>query len=105
MMRQKDPRLEKIRNSDAQMALVATQLLQGESSKLYAADTTQFLRAALAAIGGSRSRQTVAAIGIEKGFAWILPPPAEAPAPKPAPAPAEPQAERPSDAPPSLLRH
>jgi hypothetical protein len=102
LLRQKDPRLEKLRNSDPQMALVATELLQGESNKLYAADTTQFLRAALDAITGPKSRQTMAIIGIEKGFSWVLPPPAE---PVPArPAEAEKQGERPADAP-SLLKH
>lgn len=105
LLRQKDPRLEKIRSSDAQMALVATELLQGESTKLYAADTTQFLRAALAAIAGPKSRQSVAMIGIEKGFSWILPPPAEEAPPRPLPAQAEQQRERPADAPPSLLKH
>ena len=103
LLREKDPRLEKIRNSDPQMALVANALLQGESTKLYAADATQFLRAAFAAIAGPKSRQTMSMIGIEKGFAWILPPPPDA-APKAAQPQAEQKGERPADAP-SLLRH
>jgi hypothetical protein len=104
LLRQKDPRLEKIRNSDPQMALVATGLLQGESTKLYAADATQFLRAALAAIAGPKSRQTMAMIGIEKGFAWILPPSAEPVPPQVEQSRAAPQGERPADAP-SLFKH
>jgi hypothetical protein len=108
MLRQKDPRLEALRSSDPQMAQVATELLQGESMKLYAADTTQFLRAALAAIAGPKSRQTMAIIGQEKGFAWVLPPPPEAERPKPTPSQASAQSgqsgERPADAP-SLLKH
>lgn len=110
MLRQKDPRLERIRDSDPQMALVADELLKGESNKLYAADTTQFLRAALAAIADPKSRQTVAAIGVEKGFFWVLPPPAEATPRRPSPEEGAqqgqqaPQGERPADAP-SLLKH
>ena len=105
MLRQKDPLLEKIRTSDTQMALVATGLLQGESTKLYAADTIQFLRAVLAVIAGPKSRQTMAIIGIEKGFAWIVPPPAEAALLKStSPTQGGQQAERPADAP-SLLNH
>ncbi len=104
MLRQKDPRLEKIRNSDPQMAMVVTGLLQGESTKLYAADTTEFLRAALAAIAGPNSRQTMSMIGMEKGFAWILPPPTEAAPLKGQQPEAGQQGERPADAP-SLLKH
>jgi hypothetical protein len=110
MLRQKDPRLERIRDSDPQMALVADELLKGESNKLYAADTTQFLRASLAAIADPKSRQTVAAIGVEKGFSWVLPPPAEAAPRRLSPeeaaqqGPQAPQGERPADAP-SLLKH
>jgi hypothetical protein len=90
------------------MALVAAEL-QSDSTKLLAVDATQFLRAALAAITPPKARQTMAVLGIEKGFAWILPPPAEAE--RPVSAQAEqaeqagpPQQERPADAP-SLLKH
>jgi hypothetical protein len=105
LLRQKDARLERIRTSDPQMALVAAEL-QSDSTKLLAVDATQFLRAALAAITPPKARQTMAVLGIEKGFAWILPPPAEAE--RPVSAQAEqagpPQQERPADAP-SLLKH
>jgi hypothetical protein len=104
LLRRRDARLEKIRTSDPQMAQVATSLLQGESTKLYAADTTQFLRAALAAIAGPQSRQTMSMIGIEKGFAWILPPPAETLPSNPERPEAGQQAERAADAP-SLFKH
>lgn len=106
LLRQKDPRLEKIRTSDAQMALVASRLLEGDSSKLLAADAVQFLRAALAAVAPPKSRETMAIIGIEKGFSWVLPPPAETerPAAVQAQATTGQQAERPPDAP-SLFKH
>jgi hypothetical protein len=105
LLRQKDPRLEKLRNSDPQMAMVASQV-QSDSTKLLAVDATQFLRAGLVAINPPNARETVAIIGMERGFSWVLPPPAEPERPKPAQtAQAEqPQKERPADAP-SLLKH
>jgi hypothetical protein len=91
------------------MALVVTNLLEGQSTKLYAADTTQFLRAALAAIAAPNSRETMSMIGVDKGFAWILPPPPDPVRPKAVQSPGvdasqAPQGERPADAP-SLLKH
>jgi hypothetical protein len=105
LLRQKDPRLERIRTSDLQMAMIAAQI-QTDSTKLLAVDATQFLRAALAAITPPKARQTMAVIGMEKGFAWILPPPSELEHPSPVQAQqaAQRQEERPDDAP-SLLKH
>jgi hypothetical protein len=77
LLRQKDPRLEKVVASDPAMGEVAAQLLGGESKKIKSQDATQFLRAALAAIAPQNSRQTFAVIGQESGFAWVLPPPPE----------------------------
>ena len=77
LLRQKDPRIEKICASDAKMRDVADRLLAGESNKLLAVDATQFLRAALAVLSPPNARQTMAAIGLETGFDWILRPPAE----------------------------
>ncbi|MGA8145731.1 MAG: hypothetical protein WB987_17735 [Candidatus Acidiferrales bacterium] len=96
MLRQKDPRLEKLSTSDPVMASVASMLLKGISNKIATADATQFLRAALNAIAPPNARETMATIGFQSGFAWVLPPPNE---PKPPSAPKE----RPSDAP-SLLK-
>ncbi|HXJ18205.1 MAG TPA: hypothetical protein VNM68_13545 [Candidatus Polarisedimenticolia bacterium] len=77
LLRGKDPRLEKIRSSDAKMAGVADRLLAGESNKVSADDATQFLRAALDAIAPPQARETMAMIRPETGFAWVLPPPEE----------------------------
>jgi hypothetical protein len=96
MLQQKDSRLEKLSNSDPVMAAVASMLLKGISNKVASADATQFLRAALNAISPANARETVAAIGFQTGFAWILPPPNE-------PKPALQQKERPADAP-TLLK-
>jgi len=78
LLRQNDPRLLRVRESaDAQVSHVANFLLQGESNKVPAADAIQFLRAALAATSPPNSRQTMAAIGTQTGFQWILQPPPE----------------------------
>jgi hypothetical protein len=78
LLRQKDPRLEKLISSDEKMAEVAKLFLQGESSKIPAADATQFLRAALDALAPPDTRETMASISEESGFAWVLEPPHEA---------------------------
>src|SRR5579863_805713 len=98
LLRQKDPRIEKICASDAKMREVADRFLEGQSGKVIAADATQFLRAALGVLAPPNARQTMASIGFETGFDWILRPPPEA---KRATAQAE--QERPADAP-SLLK-
>lgn len=81
LLRTNDPRLEKIRSSDAKMAAVAARFLEGESNKVLAADATQFLRAALDAIAPPNARETMAIIRQETGFDWILEPPPEPVAP------------------------
>jgi hypothetical protein len=92
MLRRNDPRLQKLSNSDPVMASVAGMFLKGISNKVATADATQFLRAALNAISPQKARETVAMIGFQTGFAWILQPPNE-------PKPALQQKERPADAP------
>ena len=77
LLRNHDPRLEKITASDPKMAEVATRFLQGESNKISAADATQFLRAALDAIAPPNAPETMARITEEDGFSWILAPPPE----------------------------
>jgi hypothetical protein len=97
MLRQKDPRLQKLSDSDSNMAAVASMLLKGASNKIKQADGTQFLRAAIHTISPANSRETMAAIGLESGFAWIVQPPNE---PKPA---LQQKEQRPADAP-TLLK-
>jgi len=77
LLRKSDPRLEKIRNSDAKMGEVARRLLEGESAKVLSTDAVQFLRAALGAVAPPNARETLAIIGFETGFDWILAPPSE----------------------------
>ena len=96
ILQQKDARLEKLSNADPVMSAVSSMLLKGISNKIATADATQFLRASLGAISPANARETVASIGFQTGFAWILPPPNE-------PKPALQQKERPADAP-TLLK-
>lgn len=106
LLKQKDPRLERIRNSDPEMAMVVDQI-QTDSMKLHAAETEQFLRAALAAVTPPERRQTMSVIAMDRGFAWIVRPPAEQEHAAPretAQAQSQQQKERPADAP-SLLKH
>jgi hypothetical protein len=77
LLRQKDPRLQAIVASDGKMGQVSDLLLRGESNKILGVDATQFLRAALDALTPPKARQTMAIIGLESGFQWILPPPPE----------------------------
>jgi hypothetical protein len=98
LLRRKDPRFEKICASDAKLREVADYFLGGQSGKIIAADATQFLRAALAVLAPPNARQTMASIGLETGFEWILRPP-----PEPKRATSQAEEERPADAP-SLLK-
>jgi hypothetical protein len=98
LLRQKDPRIEKICASDAKMREVADHFVEGQSGKIMAADATQFLRAALSVLAPPNARQTMASIGFDTGFEWILRPP-----PEPKRATAQGEGERPADAP-SLLK-
>lgn len=77
LLREKDPRLEKICASDPKMREVANRFLAGESNKLLSVDATQFLRAALAVLSPPNARETMAAIAADTGFDWILRPPTE----------------------------
>jgi hypothetical protein len=77
LLRNHDPRLDKMISSDPKMAQAANRLLQGDSNKISAAEATQFLRAALDAIAPPKATETMASITEESGFTWILAPPPE----------------------------
>lgn len=98
LLRRKDPRFEEICATDSKMREVADYFLAGQSGKITAADATQFLRAALAVLAPPNARQTMASIGLDTGFDWILRPP-----PEPKRASSQTEQERPADAP-SLLK-
>jgi hypothetical protein len=96
LLRQKDPRIEKVVAADPVMADVVARILEGDTRKIRSPDGVQFLRAALAAIAPPSARETFAVIGQETGFAWVLPPPPEPKKPRV-------QQERPAEAP-SLIK-
>gem|GEM_PF-384650 len=77
LIRKRDPRILKIVGADPQMQDVMLQLTDGRSTSLKAADTIQFLRAALDAIAPPKSVETMALISPDHGFKWILAPPPE----------------------------
>src|SRR5271154_539568 len=77
LLKDKDPRVEKICAADPRMRDVADRFLQGDYKKILAVDSTQFLRAVLAATTEPKSRQTMAVVNMETGFEWVLRPPAE----------------------------
>jgi len=77
LLKEKDPRLEKVVESEPKMAQVANLFLEGESNKIQPDDATQFLRAVLEATAPPTARETMAVITEEKGCDWILPPPPE----------------------------
>jgi hypothetical protein len=97
LLRNKDAGIEKLCSSDAKMREVRDRFLQGESNKILAVDAIQFLRAALSITASPNSRETIATIGVESGFQWILQPPPELKKPG-----QEQERKRPDDAP-SLL--
>jgi len=77
LLRQRDPRLTAMTESDAKMAEVANDFLAGESNKILAVDAVQFLRAALTAISTPQTRETFLSLGRETGVQWILAPPSD----------------------------
>ena len=100
LLHDKDPRLEKICASDPKMREVANVFLQGDYRKILAVDAIQFLRAAISSTTDPKFRQTLAVIGLESGFEWILRPPAE---PKLTTPPRQAEKDQPTEARPSLL--
>jgi hypothetical protein len=97
LLRNKDAGIEKLCSSDAKMREVRDRFLQGESNKVLAVDAIQFLRSALSITASPNSRETIATIGVDSGFQWILQPP-----PEPKKPGIEQERKRPDDAP-SLL--
>lgn len=77
LLKQKDPRLDSVMQGDASLAKTANEFLNGDSKKISTEDATQFLRAALAAITPANAIQTMAIVRDDRGFDWILRPPAE----------------------------
>lgn len=75
LLRQRDPRILKVVQGDPELQDVMLQLVDGNSTRLKAAATVQFLRATLDAIAPPKAVETMAIITPEGGFKWILAPP------------------------------
>jgi hypothetical protein len=76
MLQQSDARLTPMRTSNAQAARASEKLSRGESNKGLLDDAVVFLRASLDAIALPDTQQIVAVIKENRGFEWILAPPA-----------------------------
>ncbi|MGO9640788.1 MAG: hypothetical protein ACLP1Y_05740 [Candidatus Acidiferrales bacterium] len=94
LLKQNDPRLQKIRASSTQLFEATGHLLEGESPKAHPEDIGAFLRAALPAVRAPGTRMAMAEVTEDKDFVWLI----EPTEPHPAGASSE------SDAP-SLYKH
>jgi len=94
LLKQNDPRLQKVRASSSQIFEATGHLLEGESPKAHPDDIGQFLREALPAVHDPSTRMAIAELTDTKDFVWLV----EPTEPRPAAAPGE------ADAP-SLLKH
>jgi hypothetical protein len=83
LLRQRDPRIEGVVDSDPAINEVAGHFLDGTAEKVRSADAIQFLRAVLDAVAPPHARETFGILREESGFSWILAPPPEPPAEHP----------------------
>jgi hypothetical protein len=79
LLKNQDPRVQRVVESDPTMREVAQHFLDGTCNKIRSADATQFLRAVLDAIAPPHARESVGILNPEMGFRWILAPPPETP--------------------------
>ena len=96
LLRQNDPRLARIRTVNEILAKSVAFVVDGQSQKSLAASDADFLRAALPAVTPPETKLTMALIDFDKGFRWLIEPPAAERPPAEA-TPQEPEA-------PTLLR-
>ena len=68
-----DPGIAKLRSSDVKFAKVAEAIDKGQAQKAVAADSTDFLRAALPLIAGNQ-KFFMGTMAEQHGFDWIVPP-------------------------------
>jgi hypothetical protein len=71
LLRGNDPRLARLRGTDAQLARAAERLDHGEGQKLPANDGLQFLRAALNSVAEEKARQMAVLVHQQKGLEWV----------------------------------
>jgi len=73
LIQQNDPRLARLRSSDARFSKVAEQIERGQANKSKSQDAADFLRAALPILAGD-SHFIEGELGERGGFDWIVPP-------------------------------
>ena len=88
LLRQNDPRLAQLRAANEVLAKSVALVAGGESQKSVATSDADFLRAALPAVLPPETKLTMALIDFDRGFKWLIQPPASA---TPAPANAKPR--------------
>ena len=76
LLRQNDPRLARIRTMNEVLAKSVAFVVDGQSQKSLAASDADFLRAALPAVTPPETKLTMALIDFDKGFRWLIEPPA-----------------------------
>jgi hypothetical protein len=82
LLRQNDPRLARIRTANEILTKSVAFVAGGETQKSVAASDAEFLRAALPTVSPPETKLTMALIDFDKGFRWLIQPPASAvPAP------------------------
>jgi hypothetical protein len=73
LLQQNDPRMTRLRSSDARFSKVAEQIEHGQANKSVTQDAADFLRAALPILAGN-SHFIEGQLGEDSGFQWIVPP-------------------------------
>jgi hypothetical protein len=76
LLRQNDPRLAQIRTVNQILAKSVAFVVDGQSQKSLAASDADFLRAALPAVTLPETKLSMALIDFDRGFQWVLEPPA-----------------------------
>ncbi len=74
LLKQNDPRLQKVRASSSQIFEATGHLLDGESPKAHPEDVGDFLREALPAVHPAGTQMAIAEITEEKEFVWLVQP-------------------------------
>jgi hypothetical protein len=88
LLRQNDPRLAQLRSANEILAKSVAFVAGGESQKSAATSDADFLRAALRAVTPPETKLTMALVDFDRGFKWLIQPPAAA---TPAPADEKPR--------------
>jgi hypothetical protein len=89
---QSDPLLDRIAHSSRNVADAVALVAAGNSTKAQSSPISDFMRAAVPAAGGNEQNLIMAALDMNRGFQWILPPQEPIPPGKTQTQPSEPDA-------------